>query len=215
MPPYLPRMKFPPWVPDLADQETDVCANVSGVIPRADGWLPFLAYMQFTQALPDRCRGFFFARNSDGTVSLFAGTKIARLYLLDNTTLAWKDVSKGGGYAALDDQANWQFEQFNNFVFAVQGNDNPQVYDLSSSTLFADLGGGPPRAGFIAIVNRFVVLSGLTSGTVNGVPNTIPNPAYSICWCDIDQPTVWVPGTGQADYQELPDGGRTKGVAGF
>jgi hypothetical protein len=210
MPPFLPRLPFPPWVPDLSDNETQVSANVVNVIPRADGWAPFLSFIAFTQTLPAPCRGFFFARNSDGSVSLFAGTAAARLYVLNNSTLTWTDVSQGGtAYGPLATTANWDFDQFNNLVIAVQGNCNPQVFNLASPATFLDLtpGGNPggiaPPAGFVAVVNRFIVLSALTSQ------------AYRIQWSDLDNPTTWTAGVGQADFQDLPDGGIVKGVAGF
>src|SRR5882672_4176386 len=152
MPPYLPRLPFPPFVPDLSDNETQVSANVVNVIPRGDGWLPFLSFVAFTQTLPAPCRGFFFARNSDGSVSLFAGTAAARLYLLNNSTLTWTDVSQSGAaYSPLAATANWDFDQFNNLVIAVQGNANPQVFNLASPATFLDLGGTPPPAGFVAV----------------------------------------------------------------
>jgi len=210
MPPYLPRLPFPPWVPDLSDNETQVSANVVNVIPRGDGWLPFLSFIAFTQALPAPCRGFFFARNGDGSVSLFAGTAESRLYVLNNTTLTWTDVSLGGtAYGPLATTAMWDFEQFNNFVFAVQANCVPQYFDLSSPTTFHNFSSLPgyqgtvPQAAFIAIVNRFVMLSGL-----NGFP-------YRVQWSDLDNPAIWTAGVGQADFQDLPDGGLAKGVAGF
>jgi hypothetical protein len=292
MPPYLPRLPFPPWVPDLSDNETQFSSNVVNVIPRGDGWLPFLSFIAFTQTLPLPCRGFFFARNSDGSVSLFAGTADARLWLLNNSTLTWTDVTShavltlntlvggsgytggptfsatpttggtgtglqldititagvvtsavitsghaGGGYTVGDtitapslpggtgfsikvasvqstygplaNTANWDFDQFNNLVIAVQGNVNPQVFDLASPTAFHDLtpagnpGGLAPQAAFVAVVNRFIALSGLTGF------------AYRIQWSDLDNPLTWTPGVGQADFQDLPDGGICKGVAGF
>jgi hypothetical protein len=204
MPPYLPRLKFPPWVPDLSDQESDVSANVMNVVPRADGWGPFNAFVVFTAPLPAPCRGFFFARNSDGSVSIFAGTAASKLYLLNNSTLTWTDVSNGGGtYGALSATSQWDFEQFNNLVIAVHNNVNPQVFNLASPITFADLGGSPPQAAFVAIVNRFVVLTGVTAQP------------YRAQWSDLDNPTQWTAGVGQADFQDLPDGGLTKGVAGF
>src|ERR1700682_3159979 len=128
---FQPRIPSPPWVPDLSDQEASVSANVSNVIPRADGWLPFLQFVAFASPLRAPCRGFFFARNSDVSVAIFAGTAASKLYLLNNTTLLWTDVSQGGGtYGTLASTDNWDFEQFNNFVIAVQGNVNPQVFNL-------------------------------------------------------------------------------------
>lgn len=220
MPPYLPRVPFPPWTPDLSDQEANVSANVSNVIPRGDGWMPFLSFVPFTAALPAPCRGFFYARNIDGTITIFAGTDAygssgSRLFVLDNTTLTWTDVSQGGaggpGYGSLPatpQRAQWQFEQFHQTVIAVQGNCNPQAFTLESSTAFADLGGAPPPAAYVSVVNLFVVLTGLQG-------NTSGNNGYTIIWSDLGFITTWTPGVGQCDYQDLPDGGLTMGVAGF
>lgn len=107
-----------------------------------------------------------------------------------------------GIYSAVSSDALWRFAQFGNFVFAVHENVAPQVFDLSSSTAFADLGGSPPQAAYIDIVGRFVVLSGLLS-----------NP-YRIQWSGLNATTTWTSGTNSSDYQDLPDGGIVRGVAG-
>src|SRR6516164_3714659 len=86
----------------------------------------------------------FYSRNADQSVTVFAATA-TKLYKLNNTTFAWTDVSKGGGsYTGVGNGEQWQFAQFNNFVIAVQINTVPQVFDLTSSSAFADLGGSPP-----------------------------------------------------------------------
>lgn len=105
-------------------------------------------------------------------------------------------------YGALSASAQWKFAQFGNFVIAVQANVPPQVFDLSSSAAFSDLGGSPPQAAYIDIVGRFVVLSGLLS-----------NP-YRIQWSGLNAATTWASGVNSSDYQDLPDGGIVRGVAG-
>jgi hypothetical protein len=105
-------------------------------------------------------------------------------------------------YSGLSGAALWRFAQFNNFVIAVQANVPPQVYDLSSSNAFADLGGSPPQAAYVDVVNRFVVLSGLLS-----------NP-YRIQWSGLNATTTWTSGVNSSDYQDFPDGGIVRGVAG-
>lgn len=193
---------FPEWAPDVTPLGTGRSQTVSGVVPRADGYGPFASLEEFTAALPSRCRGYFFARRSDGSIAIFAGTA-THLYLLDNTTFAWTVVSKGGvPYPDLVTGANWQFRQYNDLVIACQINTVPQKYALASSAAFVDLGGSPPQAAYIAIVNRFVVLTGLLSASKR------------IQWCDLDAPETWTAGTGLADFQDLPDGGLVKNVAG-
>lgn len=193
---------FVPWRPDLSPLGTGSAAVVSGCVPRSDGWGPYKSFQALTEALPALCRGYYYARRSDGSIAVFAGTE-THLYLLNNTTFAWEVVSQGASpYSALVPEAQWQFRQFNDLVIAVQANTVPQKFTLSSSTEFEDLGGSPPQAAHIAIVNRFVVLSGLLS-----------NPRR-LQWCDLDAPETWTAGTGLADFQDLADGGGCKRVSG-
>ena len=193
---------FPQWAPDLTSLGTGVSSIITGVTPRADGYGPFPDFVSFTLALPANCRGFFFARKSDGSIAVFAGTS-TRLYLLNNTTFAWGDVSKGGAaYSTLVTSANWRFGQFNELVIAVQVNTVPQKYTLNVGGAFANLGGSPPQAGTIAIVNRFVMLGKLLS-----------NPRRAQ-WSDLDGPETWTAGVGFSDFQDLPDGGTVLGISG-
>lgn len=187
--------------PDISALDSKSLAALNNVLPRLDGYGPIKEFENFTGALTATCRGYFYARNNDGSVSIFAGTS-TKLWKLDNTDLTWEDVSVVGDYAALSSTAQWQFAQFNNFVFATQANDVVQVYDLTSSTDFADLAGSPPQAAYISIVNRFVILSGLLSQP------------YRIQWSGLNDTTEWTAGTGFSDFQDLPDGGIVRGVAG-
>jgi hypothetical protein len=200
--PVNPRpLTFGEYRPDLSDINTAYSALIRNVLPRADGYMPFNDFLALTFALPAPCRGFFFARNV-GTLNVFAGTE-TRLYLLNNTTLMWDDVSKGGSaYAALTADAQWQFTQFNDVVIAVQENVDPQAFDVTGDTEFDDLGGSPPQARYVAVVNRFVVLSGL-----------LDNP-YRVQWSGLDAITNWTAGSGLSDFQDLPDGGTVRGTVG-
>lgn len=228
-------MPFGEFKPDVSDYEGAHSGDVLNAVPRGDGYGPFPDLTAYTSALPGRCRGYFYARKADGSIQIFAGTS-TKLFTLNPTTLVWQNISKtsrtaglalaldgvselllangtdrlllttgttGTSYSALSATANWQFAQFNNFVLATQVNSPLQVYDLTSSTLFADLAGSPPQAAYISIVNRFVVLSGLAS------PNV-----YRVQWSGLNATTTWSAGVNQSDYQDLPDGGIVRGVAG-
>jgi hypothetical protein len=195
-------LTFQDWSPDISAIALPYATIATNVVPRQDGYGPFPSLVELTQALPGPCRGCIFARMADNTVVIFAGTA-TNLYLLNNTTFAWTNVSQGGGpYSALISTDNWQFAQFNNLVIAVQENVNPQVYNLGISATFLDLGGTPPQASHIAIINRFIVLSGIL-----GFPNRVQ-------WSDLNAPTTWTPGVGQADFQDLPDGGAVHDIRG-
>jgi hypothetical protein len=275
--PFLPFPEYRPDVDDFMGQQTQVLA---GVLPRGDGWGPMPALQAYSSTLPEACRGFFYARKSDGTIIVFGATK-NRLFTLNNTSLGWTPVSKvtaltsisngspavftknshglpndfplvlsttgslptglavgtiyyvvnsapntfsvatapggsavntssaGSGthsmtyfYADVPTTDQWQFAQFGNFVVAVQANESPQVFDLSSATAFSNLSGSPPTARYVAVVGRFLVLCGLVS-----------NPKR-VHWSDLDGITTWSPGTGFANSVDLPDGGVVRGVAG-
>ena len=62
--------------------------------------------------------------------------------------------------------------------------------------------GVPPQARYIAVVGDFVVLSGLLN-----------NP-YRVQWSALGDPTGWTPALNSSDFQDLPDGGVVRGVAG-
>jgi hypothetical protein len=193
---------FPPWRPDITNLGTNAAQNVSNVVPRADGWGPIPSFAELTQALPGPCCGYFYARNSDSSVALFAATS-TNLYLLNNSTFAWSNVSAGGGpYSALSATAQWQFAQFGTIVLATQANVALQNYDLSSASAFSALSGSPPQAAFIKIISRFVILAGLANN-----PNRVQ-------WSDLDNITEWTAGVGQSDFQDEPEGGAVVGIAG-
>lgn len=193
-------VKFPPYAPDVTDLGTDTSAYVLNVFARLDGYGPCQSLQAFTTALPGPCRGYFFARKSDGSIAVFAGTA-TELYLLNNTDFSWTVVSKAT-YSPLVSTDNWQFIQFNDLVIAAQVNTAPQKFALSSSTLFADLGGSPPSAGGIAVVGFFVVLTKLLTNS------------RRVQWSDLSAPETWTAGVGLSDFEDLPDGGQTIGVSG-
>jgi len=197
--PVLPFGEFRPDVSDYSGQHTRRLLNV---LPRGDGYGPFPDFSIYSAALPGVCRGYYHARNQDGTVTIFAATS-TNLYKLDNTDFTWDLVSKVGGYTALANTDNWCFRQFNEVVIACQLNTVPQAYTLGTSALFANLGGTPPQARYVDVVNRFLVLSGFD--------NTMP---YRIHWSGYNAITTWTQGVNQCDYQDFPTGGIVRGVAG-
>jgi hypothetical protein len=196
-------LPFADWRPDLSAYKGKSSQLIQNVFPRADGYGPVAGVSQYSQALAGARRGFFYARNNDQSITVFAATA-TKIYKLNNTDFTWTDVSKSGGsYTAVGNGEQWQFAQFNNFVIAVQINTVPQVFDLTSSSAFADLGGSPPQARYVAVVNRFVVLSGLGSST-----------PYRIQWSGLNAVTTWTSGVNSSDFQDLPDGGIVRAVGG-
>jgi len=196
------------WKPDVSDYLGSASKLIRNVLPQGDGYAPFPSSTAFSGSLPATCRGGFYALKSDGSVVIFAGTA-TKLYRMSNTDYTWVDVSKAAGtytaptFGSL--AANWQFAQTGNLVWATQANAPLQVYDLSSSTAFADGAGSPPQAAYISVVGRFLVLSGLLSAP------------YRIQWSGLNSfnsGTSWTSGINSSDFQEFPDGGIVRGVAG-
>lgn len=202
MPQTAPTLPFPEWAPDLNDIGSNTSVDIVNCVPRADGYGPFKSLQGFTNALPGPCRGYFFSRRNDGSIAAFGATA-TDLYLLDNTTFTWVNVSQGGvPYAGLVGTAQWQFAQYNDLVIAVQANTPPQKYTLTAGGTFVDLGGTPPNAAFVSIVGFFVVLTGLLS-----------NPRR-IQWSDLGAPETWTAGVGLSDFQDMSDGGNVGNVSG-
>jgi hypothetical protein len=193
-------LPFGQYQPDVSDLNRQYTRSVLNVLPQGDGYGPFYSPQAYSGALPAAARGIFYARKTDGSVATFAGTA-TKLYLLDNTSLNWTDVSKAAGtYTTLYAGANWSFVQFNDVVIASQNNDVMQKFTLASSSAFEDLGGSPPQAAYLAIINRFLVAGGLASN-----PNRIQ-------WTALNAIENW--STLEADNQDLPDGGAVVGIRG-
>jgi hypothetical protein len=276
----MPFIPFPEYRPDVDDFRGQHTQSLTAVLPRGDGWGPVASLQAYTLALPAACRGYCYARKTDGTIVVIAGT-LNRLYKLDNTTLDWVPISKvtaltsisngspavftlnshnlangdrltlttsgalptglaisttyyainvaantfnvsltsggaavnttgaGSGthsmtyfYSDLATTDQWQFAQFGSNVIAVQANSVPQVFDTAAGAAFTDLGGSPPTARYVSVVERFLVLSGLVS-----TPRRIH-------WSDLDGITTWTAGTVFANYFDAPDGGIVRGSAG-
>lgn len=198
----MPLLPAGEYRPDVSDYQASPTRNILNVVPRGDGYGPFLGFAALSQSLPGPCRGGFVALRQDGSVAIFGATA-TNLYLMDNATFAWSDVSKDADdYSDIPSSDQWGIKQFGNLVIAVQANTVPQVFDLTTSTEFDDLGGSPPQARYIDIVGRFIVLTGLVS-----------NP-YRIQWSGLNGATTWTSGVNSSDYQDLPDGGVVRGVSG-
>lgn len=194
------KILFGDYLPDVASFDSPGTAIVKNVLPATNGYSPLKGIASFTGVLPARCLGYFSCVDDSNTVHIFAGTS-TKLYKLNLSTRAWADVSKSGSYS-VSTREYWSFAQFGSNVVAVTNGNPPQVYDLSSSTLFADLGGSPPQARRVSVIGDFLVLQGLTS-----------NPKR-IQWSALNDITGWTPGTDSSDYQEFPDGGFVRGVGG-
>jgi hypothetical protein len=191
------------YKPDVSDLKGNTSRVIENVVPRGDGYGPVADITAYTSALPAACRGSFRALASDGSIRIFAGTA-TKLYLMDNSDQTWTNVSKTAGAFdySLPDVNKWEFAQYDDFVVAVQPGNVPQVYEIGTDTYFGDLGGSPPTATHVAVVNEFLLLTGLVSNRGRAQ------------WSARSNIEAWTAGTDESDFQDFPDGGEVKPVAG-
>lgn len=199
-------MTIQPWGeyrPDVSDLQGNNTQRIENVVPRGDGYGPVASLAAYTDTLPADCKGAFRAISSSGGIVLFAGTA-TKLYKMNNGDQTWDNVSKSSGSHdyGVPSQNNWSFAQYNDFVVAVQPGNAPQVFDLSSSNYFADLGGSPPSATHVAVVGEFMVMTGIVAA------------GRRIQWSGRSNITNWTSGSGESDFQDFPDGGDVGVVAG-
>ncbi|XAI96516.1 hypothetical protein [Microcystis phage Mae-JY35] len=185
--------------PDVSNLNRDMSSSILNVLCADGSYMPFPKLEPYTAALAAKPLNAFMARTLAGDIRIFAGTA-DKLWLLNNTTLAWADVSQALVTYGATESAPWSFAQFGPYVVAVNTNNDPQVFDLSTSTAFASLAGSPPRASSVRVWGDFLVLIGLAS-----------NPDR-IHWSGLNNIEMWTPGTANSDFQQFPDGGRVQGA---
>jgi hypothetical protein len=118
-----------------------------------------------------------------------------------NTGIAELTLKSTTDYA-LPSDGTWQWAQYDDFVVAVQAGNAPQVFEMGADVFFSDLGGSPPTATHVTVVNEFLLLSGIVSNRGR------------VQWSARSDITGWVAGTDESDFQDLPDGGDVGPVAG-
>lgn len=186
------------WRPDYADLNSAFTGDLLNVLPADGSYLPFKSLQEFTEALGEAPLGGIITRQLNGSINIFAGSA-GKLWILNNTTLAFDDVSQAATTYNATADARWSFAQFGNFVIAVNVNDDPQVFELGVSTEFRDLGGSPPRAGIVKVWGDFVALMQLTSNLDRSQ------------WSELNNAEGWTPGVNNSDFQTFPDGGVVQG----
>lgn len=199
-----PLQKFGEWLPDKGALNNPGAFEARNVVPAGEDYAPVESVTEDTDALPAECLGMIGCYDKNGTPFTFAATA-TKLYKLTGTS--WADVSKAGGYTTSGEN-RWRFVQYGDFVLATNSNDNIQVFNLASSSLFADLVGSPPRCKWLAVVNNFVMAVNTYDGT-DGAVN------FRVWWSGLDNITTWTPNIQtQADRQDTPGYGQCSAVVG-
>ena len=205
------RARFGPYTPDMPDFEAGGAEIIRNVLPTRGGYRPALAPVRIGQPIsPDPIIGAVAAFDEFGAAKQFAGSTQA-LFQQTSGGVSWNDVSRPGGYATAVGE-RWKFTNFGLQLLGTNFTDGIQVKDLRAAGNFADLGGNPPKARYIATIKNFVVLAFLNDGQ---------NQPYRVQWSGVDSAATWpVPGTNaaaqvQSDRQDLPgDFGHITGLVG-
>lgn len=191
-------LSFSPFEPDKASFNPTASELSVNAIPVADGWGPMPLLIPFSEALPGRCVGAAYVRNSDGGFFLIAGTQ-TNLYRLTDTT--WTEISGPSAPYSVPDVDRWQFARYGTRLIATALGSPPQYLDVDSGTDFADLPNAP-EAKYVCVAGDFVVFGYLV------------NQPYTIKWSGINDSEFWTVGERGSDFQLLPDGDEVTGLFG-
>jgi len=191
------RVTFGEWLPDQPGV-IGALTTAKNCYPRAVGYGPFPTEEDYSDAAAQSLTNVVAARDVAGTTKVFAsGT--TRLYILDSSDFSLDDVSA----TTYTNATMWKFTQFGNKVIGASEAHTMQAYDLTTTANFANLSSDAPKAKFVTVVRDFVVTGYQTD-----------NPTR-VQWSGINNETTWaVSATTQADFQNIPDGGRVQGVTG-
>lgn len=143
-------------------------------------------------------------RTANGTYTEYltavTGNTTFEMEAVGTTTLNIDNVSMQAlaNYGSTVDE-RWVFEQFGDFVVAVNINDAPQVFEIGVSSNFSNLAGSPPQARYVKAWGSHLALMNL-SGNESRVH-----------WSATEDITGWTPGTNNSDFQDFPDGGVVQG----
>src|SRR5689334_23148853 len=194
---------FMPYGPDQNGLSQDFAFEALNVIPTAQGYRPFPGFGVTSSAITARAQGAISVRDLAGTIHNFCGDA-TKLYKMHSDGLSWDDVSRtvGGAYAT-PIAGWWSFWQYGTYVFAYNGVDALQSFNLASSTNFAAAAGSPPIATFGMTVRDFAVAMRVSTAW------------NRVQWSGLNDPTTWVASaTTLSDSQDLPDGGAIMGGVG-
>lgn len=196
---------FGPWRPDSAKINTDAVIDVNNVLPAVRGFAPLPGVAPLSDALSEAFLGAGQTIAPDGDVFVAAGTA-TKLQVL-NTSNGWDDATRSGDPYATPLRGLWKFAQFGDLLLATNYVDEIQKYDMAAGGLFSDLGGSPPRARFLTVVQGHVVMGDLSDGVSVLWPNRVQ-------WSATGNAEGHTIGTGNADNQDLFSGGPVLGLTG-
>lgn len=192
---------FADFAPDRSDFDATASDTILNVIPQAESYGPFPAFVAITDALPAKPLGAILAPYA-GSYVAFAGT-VDKLYQLDTANLDWDDVSQAATTYAVPSGDAWSFVQYGDLVIAADKVDATQKFNLASPATFVDLAGTPPKSKYLGVIGDFLQALDTESSE------------REARWSGLNAPEQWTAGEQASDAQQFPDGGPIMGFAGF
>lgn len=161
MPDTIPFGEWTPDQPDFAREDIRRSSEASGVYPSTElSYAPFPTFESVTNTLSARCQGAWSGRDNSGVVSAFAGDA-TKLY--QRTGTSWADVSKPATTYGVGADEIWKFVQIGDRLIALNLADYPQLFTLSTSSTFDNLGTTTwmPKARYGAQIGDHLMLGNL------------------------------------------------------
>lgn len=181
---------LPPYLPDQSIN-SGVALVAQNVYRAADGYRPVRQFAAISNAIAGAFGGGGSFIASNGTGYMFAGTTTN---LQSLSVGEWTNLLTG-----LTVTGRWRFEQFGNFVIAVNGGETQEI-DLIAGT--ADALTDAPTGTSVAVVGDFVVI-----GQADG-------DQLKVQWSAFNDHTAWTPAVDQSGFQPMLTGGEVKGIVG-
>lgn len=190
---------FGEWMPDQPDRK-NAANEAKGVYSKGGHYAPLPAFGEYAGTNGRAAAAVLGARgayDSSTNGQIFMGTA-SKLYQMQSRVAV--DVSKVGGYAVDETTDWWMMEQFGNYVVAVARAHAPQVFQMGTSSVFANLSGSPPQMTCVARIGDFLM----------------GGKDFTAHWSAFNDITSWTPSaTTQAGNQVLDQAqGRIQAIVG-
>lgn len=202
--PTVATLPWGEWTPDLSPLNRGA-GLARNVVADQDGYRPMPQPVPIgPSGLPVGVTAVAQFTSPAGLAYTFAGTKTG---LYRATRIGWEPVTRASGpYQSV---TRWKFARFGSVVYAVNGRDVIQRFDLEASPTFENVPGITFGARYIAVIRRFLTIAYV----VDDEGNTLF--PYTVRWAGLGRPEDWTPSARtQADMQDVPAVGEITGITG-
>jgi hypothetical protein len=185
---------FGEWLPDQGDWNNPGVTVAKNVLPHPQGFEPFPAEVETSNALTGYCRGAISGADKDGAQFVLAGDE-TKLNELSDTS--WNDVSVTAAAYSTAAGEGWEFAKWKEQILCTNYTNVVQTWTIGAAQA-TNLGGSPPQARHIAVARDFVILGNINDVGGDGV---VP---YRVNWSGYQNEATWaVSASTQADKNDL------------